>query len=72
MQAAGLFEREIKPPEVARRLRVSRKSVYQWHQLWRDGGTAGRRGRGSGLAWPEWISMSSVSALSGKAGRVPR
>ncbi|MFF4703286.1 helix-turn-helix domain-containing protein [Streptomyces sp. NPDC001297] len=41
MQAAGLFEREIKPPEVARRLRVSRKSVHQWHQLWRDGGTAG-------------------------------
>ncbi|MFF9571978.1 helix-turn-helix domain-containing protein, partial [Streptomyces sp. NPDC014685] len=38
MQAAELFERGIKPLEVARRLRVSGKSAYQWHQLWRDGG----------------------------------
>ncbi|WP_416223443.1 helix-turn-helix domain-containing protein [Streptomyces hygroscopicus] len=38
MQAAKLFEQKIKPPEVARRLRVSRKSAYQWHQMWRDGG----------------------------------
>ncbi|MFD5408146.1 helix-turn-helix domain-containing protein [Streptomyces griseorubiginosus] len=33
MQAAELFEQKIKPPEVARCLRVSRKSAYQWHQL---------------------------------------
>ncbi|MEU7688787.1 winged helix-turn-helix domain-containing protein [Streptomyces spectabilis] len=37
-QAAELFERKIKPPEVARRLRASRQSAYQWYQLWRDGG----------------------------------
>ncbi|MFL5993349.1 MAG: helix-turn-helix domain-containing protein [Streptomyces sp.] len=37
-QAAVLFEQKIKPLEVAQRLRVSRKSAYQWHQLWRDGG----------------------------------
>ncbi|MFF7859347.1 helix-turn-helix domain-containing protein [Streptomyces sp. NPDC007904] len=43
MQAAELFEQEIKPPEVARRLRVSVKSAYQWHQLWRAGGRAGGR-----------------------------
>ncbi|MFJ1822950.1 helix-turn-helix domain-containing protein [Streptomyces sp. NPDC088139] len=35
---AELFERKIKPLEVAQRLRVSRKSAYRWHQLWRDGG----------------------------------
>ncbi|MFJ3310409.1 winged helix-turn-helix domain-containing protein [Streptomyces sp. NPDC086549] len=46
MQAAELFEQEIKPPEVARRLRVSRKSVYQWHQLWRDGGAEALASRG--------------------------
>ncbi|MET8809851.1 winged helix-turn-helix domain-containing protein [Streptomyces sp. NPDC004546] len=40
MQAAELFEQKIKPPEVARRLRVSAKSAYQWHRLWRDGGGA--------------------------------
>ncbi|MFG2833101.1 helix-turn-helix domain-containing protein [Streptomyces sp. NPDC048434] len=33
-----MFEQKIKPPEVARRLRVSWRSAYQWHQLWRDGG----------------------------------
>ncbi|MEN1882400.1 winged helix-turn-helix domain-containing protein [Streptomyces mirabilis] len=38
MQAAELFEQRIKPPEVARRLRVSRKSACQWHQEWCDGG----------------------------------
>ncbi|GAA2967354.1 hypothetical protein GCM10010446_61410 [Streptomyces enissocaesilis] len=49
MQAAELFERKVKPLEVARQLRVSRKSVYQLHRLWRDGGeralaSAGQRG----------------------------
>ena len=48
MQAAELFEQEIKPPEVARRLRVSRKSAYQWHQLWRDGGPEALASRGPG------------------------
>ncbi|MER5548579.1 helix-turn-helix domain-containing protein [Streptomyces sp. CG4] len=38
MQAAELFEQEVKPPEVARQLRVSRKPAYQWHRMWRDGG----------------------------------
>jgi transposase len=38
IQAAELFEQMIKPSDVARRLRVSVKSAYQWHQLWRDGG----------------------------------
>ncbi|GAA3370047.1 hypothetical protein GCM10017744_092240 [Streptomyces antimycoticus] len=38
MQAAELFEQSIKSLEMARRLRVHGKSVYQWHQLWRAGG----------------------------------
>ncbi|MFF7936714.1 winged helix-turn-helix domain-containing protein [Streptomyces sp. NPDC007940] len=36
----------MKPTEVARRLRVSRKSAYQWHQLWRDGGVQALASRG--------------------------
>ncbi|MEU1305205.1 MULTISPECIES: helix-turn-helix domain-containing protein [Streptomyces] len=32
LQAAELFKRKIEPPEVARRLRVSRKSAHQWHE----------------------------------------
>ncbi|MDX3612194.1 winged helix-turn-helix domain-containing protein [Streptomyces bottropensis] len=38
MQAAELFEQKSKPSEVAQHLRVSLKSAYQWHQLWRAGG----------------------------------
>ncbi|AKJ08568.1 hypothetical protein ABB07_00430 [Streptomyces incarnatus] len=46
MQAAELFEQKIKLREVARRLRVRRKSAYQWHQLWRDGGATALASRG--------------------------
>ncbi len=46
MQAAELFEQKIKPPEVGRRLRVSRKTAYQWHRLWRDGGPGALASRG--------------------------
>ncbi|WRZ96307.1 winged helix-turn-helix domain-containing protein [Streptomyces sp. NBC_01007] len=48
MQAAELFEQKIKPPEVARQLRVSRKSAYQWRQLWRDGGVQALASSGPG------------------------
>ncbi|MFD7438833.1 winged helix-turn-helix domain-containing protein [Streptomyces sp. NPDC059861] len=46
MQAAELFEQKIKALEVARRLRVSRKSAYHWHHLWRDGGVEALASRG--------------------------
>ncbi|WP_443056868.1 IS630 family transposase [Streptomyces sp. MT206] len=45
-QAAELFEQQIAVSEVARRLRVSVKSAYQWHQLWRDGGVEALASRG--------------------------
>ncbi|QKW25968.1 winged helix-turn-helix domain-containing protein [Streptomyces seoulensis] len=48
MRAAELFEREIKMPEVARRLRVSLKSAYRWRQVWRDGGREALASRGPG------------------------
>ncbi|MCX5233095.1 winged helix-turn-helix domain-containing protein [Streptomyces sp. NBC_00233] len=38
-EAAGLFAEGIRPPEVARRLRVSRKSACQWQRSWQEGGT---------------------------------
>ncbi|MFJ1938531.1 winged helix-turn-helix domain-containing protein [Kitasatospora sp. NPDC088160] len=50
VQAAELFEQEVKPAEVARRLRVSPKSAYQWHQLWREGGVQALASRGPGGA----------------------
>ncbi|MEU6369934.1 helix-turn-helix domain-containing protein [Streptomyces sp. NPDC046931] len=33
-EAAEMFERGVRPPEMARRLRVSRKSAYAWHAAW--------------------------------------
>ncbi|WP_323187631.1 helix-turn-helix domain-containing protein [Streptomyces sp. NBC_01275] len=32
-----MCEQKIKPLEVAKRHRVSRKSAYRWHRLWRNG-----------------------------------
>lgn len=47
MQAVELFEQRVKRSEVARRLRVSVKSAYLWHQLWRDGGVQALASRGA-------------------------
>lgn len=38
MQAAGMFAAGVSSVEVARRLRVSEKSVRAWRAKWRDGG----------------------------------
>ena len=46
LEAAGLFAAGVKPREVARRLRVSVKSAYQWHQAWREDGAAALVSRG--------------------------
>ncbi|UQA91300.1 winged helix-turn-helix domain-containing protein [Streptomyces halobius] len=48
MQAAELFDEDegVKPPEVAQRLRVSRKSAYQWYRIWREGGVQALASRG--------------------------
>ncbi|MFG2987655.1 winged helix-turn-helix domain-containing protein [Streptomyces sp. NPDC048258] len=47
-EAAGMFEEGVRPPEVARRLRVSRKSAYAWHAGWRQGGRAALVSKGAG------------------------
>ncbi|MFF4121419.1 transposase [Streptomyces sp. NPDC001714] len=47
-EAAEMFEQGVRPPEVARRLRVSRKSAYAWHAAWRDGGRAALASKGPG------------------------
>ncbi|MFE7268327.1 helix-turn-helix domain-containing protein [Streptomyces sp. NPDC057592] len=65
MQAAELFEQEVKPPEVARRLWVSLRSACQWHQLWREGGVGalasrGRVGRGVGCLRAAWRSSPCI------------
>ncbi|MFD9459009.1 transposase [Streptomyces sp. NPDC059985] len=46
VRAAELFEEGIAAAEVARRLRVSVKSAYQWQQRWREGGVNALASRG--------------------------
>jgi transposase len=46
LEAAALFGKGVKPREVARQLRVSCKSAYQWHQAWKQGGAAALGSRG--------------------------
>ncbi|MER6434600.1 helix-turn-helix domain-containing protein [Streptomyces sp900105245] len=65
MQAAELCEERVKPAEVARRLRVSVKSAYLWHQLWRDGGREALVARG-----PSGEPVPLVTSLSGETQRV--
>src|SRR3954470_8603132 len=48
MQAARLFAEDVAPVQVAARLRVSTKSVYQWRRRWRAGGEGGLGSPGPG------------------------
>ena len=47
-EAAEMFEQGLRPPEVARRLRVTRKSAYAWRATWRDGGKPALSSKGPG------------------------
>src|SRR5882724_1498598 len=40
LHAAQMFEQDVRPVQVARRLRVSTKSACQWRRRWRVGGEA--------------------------------
>jgi hypothetical protein len=53
MQAAARLAGRIAVPEVARRLRVSVRSVYRWKAAVERGGTAALQSRGP-LAVPPW------------------
>jgi putative transposase len=48
LQAAGLFEQDMDAGRIARILRVSAKSVYQWRRAWRAGGDAALASTGPG------------------------
>ena len=48
LQAAQMFNQGIKPTQVARLLRVSTKSAYQWRRRWRSGGEAALASKGAG------------------------
>jgi transposase len=64
LEAAGLFAEGVAPPEVARRLRVSSKSAYQWQQAWREGGASALASRGPGGQWCK-LSQRCLEKLAG-------
>ncbi|MFE9768500.1 transposase [Streptomyces sp. NPDC005808] len=47
-EAAAMFEQGVRPPGVARRLRVSRKYAYAWLAAWRKDGRAALASEGAG------------------------
>jgi transposase len=50
LQAAQMFQQGMRPVQVARSLRVSTKSAYQWRRRWRAGGDAALASKGAGGA----------------------
>src|SRR5215475_11825547 len=48
LQAAGMFEQNVSPMQVAHRLRVSTKSACQWRRRWSAGGQAALVSKGPG------------------------
>ena len=48
LEAAGLFAAGVRPSQVARQLRVSRKSAYAWHKAWSLAGTEALLSKGPG------------------------
>src|SRR2546430_10484464 len=50
LQAAAMFDQGVSPVQVARELRVSTKSAYQWRRRWRAGGDAALASDGPGGA----------------------
>lgn len=47
MRAVDLFEEGAKVPCIARELRVSEKSVYQWRRAWKAGGREALHSKGA-------------------------
>jgi putative transposase len=48
LQAAEMFAHDMDPVLIARELRVSTKSVYQWRRAWRARGEEGLASKGPG------------------------
>jgi transposase len=48
LRAAEMFAQDADPVQVARSLRVSTKSVYQWRRAWRTGGQEALASKGPG------------------------
>jgi putative transposase len=50
LEAAEMFDQDVRPSMVAKLLRISTKSAYAWRRQWRAGGTEALRSKGPGGA----------------------
>ena len=62
MQAANLFERDVIPAEIARRVGVSHQIVSDWRKAWRQGGREALRGAGRAGRKPK-LSEEQLAAV---------
>ncbi|MBA5224557.1 winged helix-turn-helix domain-containing protein [Streptomyces jietaisiensis] len=69
-EAVEMFEQGLRPPEVARRLRVSRKSAYVWHATWRDSGKSALASKGPG-GFPCQLSDDQAERLQAELDAGP-
>jgi transposase len=72
MRAAGLFQRDVIPAEVARRLGVTHQIVSEWRKAWREGGrdalrAAGRAGRPPKLSAAQLAEVEQALARGAEA-----
>ena len=58
LQAARLFEQDMDARRIAKMLRVSTKSVYQWRRAWRAAGDAALASKGRAGTAASWMSSS--------------
>jgi transposase len=70
LQAAQMFEQKVRPEQIAQRLRVSTKSIYQWRRRWLAQGTAGLASRGPGGAVCR-LSDAQLARLTSELNRGP-
>jgi transposase len=70
LAAAQMFEQGITPVMVARWLRVSTKSAYQWRRRWRTGGAAALASAGQGGAACK-LSEAQLARLRAALDRGP-
>ena len=70
LQAAQMFEQEMDPVRVARCLRVSTNSAYQWRRCWRAGGEAAlAQGKGKADARANGLATAAASLYTSESAR---
>lgn len=69
-EAADMFAAGVAPPEVARRLRVTRVSAGNWYRAWKSGGKSALASKGpQGL--PCRLSAGQIELLEAELARGP-